>query len=363
MELIERANYFDVIEYLAYQENVLQKSPKTAKRKWAHLRHLLNWAGSTHFPRANKPAPALPTYLLTARNDRLEQPLSPASMERACREARDFFQWAKLHRAVKYRSLPAAWTETLRPAKAYAPQSQIRELSYYSLEEVEKICAIVPERLIDQRDQAGVALAFAAGLRVSALVSLPVRCVQVENLEVHQLPEAGVHTKNSKAQITYMLPIEPLLAIIAEWSTLVRVELGGEGLWYPNMSRRGAVWVISSQPASVESRRMSFSHSLKRLCQQAGVEYKSPHKLRHGHGVHIAKLSRTYSEFKAYSQNMGHETTEITERYYARLSGSDVKKVVTQAGSQVDGAALAAEEMREFREFQAYKAWLRREQR
>jgi integrase len=98
---------------------------------------------------------------------------------------------------------------------------------------------------------------------------------------------------------------------------------------------------------------------LKRFCKRVGIEYRSPHGLRHGHGVYIAKISATYEEFKAYSQNMGHETTEITEKYYSRFANKDVKRIVTRKDIKERGIfpEMDEETLREFEEFKAYKYW------
>jgi hypothetical protein len=73
-------------------------------------------------------------------------------------------------------------------------------------------------------------------------------------------------------------------------------------------------------------------------------------------------MSETYEEFKAYSQNMGHETTEITERYYSKFAREDVKRIVTNRGREVDERIhdLDQETLREFQEFLDFKKWLNR---
>ena len=90
--------------------------------------------------------------------------------------------------------------------------------------------------------------------------------------------------------------------------------------------------VLTGNP---NSRRISFSKSLKRFCIACGISYKSPHKLRNGHGVFAVKQAENIEEFKAYSQNMMHESMEITDRLYGRLSGEDVKAVVKGVNKSV----------------------------
>ena len=73
------------------------------------------------------------------------------------------------------------------------------------------------------------------------------------------------------------------------------------------------------------------------MCKQAKIEYRSPHKIRNGHGVYAVKQAEDIEEFKAYSQNMMHRSMEITDRLYGRLGGDDVKAVVTGRKQQVNG--------------------------
>ncbi len=97
-------------------------------------------------------------------------------------------------------------------------------------------------------------------------------------------------------------------------------------LWYPKMSTDGLSW--GSTEGDTEASRKSFRRGLKKLCQLTGVEYKSSHKLRKGHGVYAVEHSENYQEFQAYSQNMGHEDPGTTYKYYSKLSNDDVKDVI-----------------------------------
>lgn len=78
----------------------------------------------------------------------------------------------------------------------------------------------------------------------------------------------------------------------------------------------------------VDSRNKSFRNGVRRLCDRAQIEYKSPHKLRRGHGVYAVKNSKNFEEFQAYSQNMGHEDPETTYKYYSRLSNNDIRNII-----------------------------------
>lgn len=353
--MINRANYFDIQKYLEYQEKWLQYHPSTIARKWGHLRHLLEWADEDLFPNLTRSEKSFPKYLLEARNDEIDRMLSPASMQRACLEARNFYTWAKVHLAHRYKVVQEDWIQTIRPSRKRGIQSELRERKYYSLNDIRRIVDFEPERLIDERDRAATAFLFLSGMRISAFVTLPVRCVDIENQSVDQFPNTGVKTKNSKAARTFLLPVKDLFLIIESWHKKVKRELGDESLWYPVLTTDGMEWGASETLGSSESRRMSYSRGLTRLCNQAGVEYLSPHKIRNGHGVYGVKSVKTIEEFKAFSQNMMHESMEITDRLYGRLAGDDVRETIFSLGEDAPPKKLDEDI---FMKFLAFQKWL-----
>lgn len=132
-------------------------------------------------------------------------------------------------------------------------------------------------------------------------------------------------------------------------------ELGEDAYWFPNLSTDGTEWSMLEKVGNAESRRISFSRGLKRLCWQARLPYKPPHKLRNGHGVFGVKATKTIEEFKAFSQNMMHENMEITDRLYGRLGLDDVKRVVS--GLKISNKEDESDEdiLREFLKFKRQK--------
>ena len=276
-------------------------------------------------------------------------------MQRACLEARTFLKWGKIHLTNKYRSVPEDWIETIRPSRSKGLQSEFRARQYFSLDEVRNLTNIRVDRLIDERDQAATAFIFLSGMRISAFVTLPISCVDLNNQSVDQFPSEGVQTKNSKAARTFLLPVRDLLLTIEGWHKKVKRDLGNQAYWYPTLSIDGMNYALSMNLGGSESRRMSFSRGLKRLCGQANIAYKSPHKLRNGHGVYGVKVARTIEEFKAFSQNMRHESMEITDRLYGRLANDDIRKTISQFREKDSEGNEDEKLFNQFREFQEWK--------
>ena len=68
---------------------------------------------------------------------------------------------------------------------------------------------------------------------------------------------------------------------------------------------------------------------VKELCQLAGVEFKSPHKIRHGHGVYGIRKARDMAQLKALSQNMMHANVGITDGIYGNLPEDEVASILS----------------------------------
>ena len=215
-----------------------------------------------------------------------------------------------------------------------------------------KLVDFEPDSLVDLRDQAAVAMLFVSGMRVSAFVTLPIRCLDFDNLAVNQLPNEGVKTKNGKAARTYLLPIHDLLQIVRSWDELVRNQFGEDHLWYPNLTTDGMDWYLGKTGSS-ESRRMAITRGLKRFCEREGIDYRSPHKLRNGHGVYGVKHAKTLEEFKAFSQNMMHESMNITDSLYGRLAEDDIKNAISGM-EEINTNSADGEIYEKFLEFMAW---------
>ena len=50
------------------------------------------------------------------------------------------------------------------------------------------------------------------------------------------------------------------------------------------------------------------------------------------------KAAKTIEEFKAFSQNMMHESMEITDRLYGQLGSEDIKRTISNLSISNDNA-------------------------
>lgn len=333
--MINRENYHLVYKHLAYRKNVMQNDEGTIATYWQSLKHLLQWADARSFQDAPKIIPSFPEYLLTARNDGKEKALTPKYMEKALAHARAFFDWLRLYERG-YSGISEAWIKTLKVRRSAGTQSRLQERFYWHLEDVQKIAALKPESLRERRDRAAICFMFLSGMRIGAFVTLPVECVDLERRRIEQLPEKGVHTKNSKAAITFLLNIPDLLDVVKEWDSYVRRE--GLAMWFPAIDKRDYQSFTKesfsgSHREEYKGRGYVFEDGLRNLCARAGVIYKSAHKLRHGFGVYGVKKAKDMAQLKAISQNMMHASIGITDGLYGKLAEDDLADILKDFGA------------------------------
>jgi site-specific recombinase XerD len=310
--MVNRDNYKLVKKYMAYVRDVLQHDEQTVDRAWCSLRHLLEWTDRVSLANVRKIRPVLPRYLV-------QRDLSLESQRRACNTAKAFFEWLKEEHPRHYVRITSIWLDTLRPAK----QAELpRERDVYSLDDIRQIAALPAKTLAAQRDVAAVAMLFLSGMRIGAFTSLTLDCVDLEPRAIKQWPELGVRTKNKKRATTYLLNMPGLLHVIKRWDKVVRAKLPGSALWYAPLVPAGVA--LATEYEKSWNRRIKFSVNLRRLCEQAAVKYRSPHKLRHSHAVYALGLAKDMADFKAISQNLMHSDLKTTDGIYNILKNEDL---------------------------------------
>lgn len=330
--MINRQNWLDTKEYLHHAERIRQNTPSTVSRARKALRHLLEWADETELPRARLLDPTFPTYLLTARADGKSIPLSPASITKDLMLTRQFFSFARIAWPLRYKTITLPWIESLQPPRHVRLDSRLPVRELYTLEEVRQIAHVSIETLRQERGRVAACMLFLSGMRADALASLPVAAVDLGRRQLHQLPELGVRTKNSKAAITHLLNIPELLEVVQAWDQRVRQGLPHSALWYATLTSDGMGLTGASQ--AHQERYHVVGKDIALICQQAGIPYRSPHKFRHGHVVYALKQAHNMAELKAISQNIMHSSVVTTDQIYGRLVTDDVAEIIAHLGIQ-----------------------------
>lgn len=327
--MINRANWSDSQAYLKYQDEVKQLGHQTRRLTWSILKILLEWAGERPLCRVSSLRPAFPAYVEGLKTGK-GKPLSAAYLSKIFDCVKLFFGWLKQEYPSRYRGVSAHWIETLHASRGRSLQSGLQKREVYTLEEVYKLVSLPVHNLGEERNQAAVAMLFLSAMRIGAFMTLPIECVHLEQMMIQQLPEKGVKTKNSKAAQTYLLNLPQLVTVVRAWDEKVRASLPGSFYWYARLGQDGLFSLEVSQAQRRElSQGSRFRTELVEMCQRAGIPYRSPHKLRHGHAVYGMKRAKTMAQLKAVSQNLMHNNMGITDGIYGRLVDDDVRNIIT----------------------------------
>lgn len=200
-----------------------------------------------------------------------------------------------------------------------------REQRSPTLEQVKHVIEVMPRvSEIERRNRALVAFTLLTGARDSATASMKLKHVDLEGRSVFQ-DARDVKTKFSKTFTTYFFPVgDDIVAIVTEWVRyLVR-----ERLWSGDDSLFPATEVASNESqrfevVGVKRKHWSNASPIRTIFRQAfegaGLPYFHPHSLRKTLARLGEQTCRTPEEFKAWSQNLGHEQVLTTFTSYGAV--------------------------------------------
>jgi integrase len=194
-----------------------------------------------------------------------------------------------------------------------------------SLEQIELAIRGMPSNtVLQRRDRAVVAFIMLTGARDNAAASLRLRHVDLANRMVFQDPRS-VRTKASKGIWTWFFPVGPLAhEIVVDWVSELRTDhaWGDDDPLFPatlvrlNHARQfSAIGISRATWSNAEPIRKIF----RRAFESAGLPYFNPHSFRKTLARLGERLCKTPEQFKAWSQNLGHEQVSTTLTSYGAV--------------------------------------------
>jgi integrase len=344
--MVNRHNYQWIKAHLKYLEEIRQLSYSSVRRYWFYLRHLLLWADEALFSDAPAIRPVFGLYLANVESQGNGVPLAPETVRKVIDASKRFFVWAKMECPSQFKSVSKSWIDALVPPRLDDPPPADHE--FVTLEEAIQLATLEADEddLALRRDRAGAAMLYLSGMRVGALGTLPIEAVDVKRREVRQWRSLGVKTKFRKSATTYLLPIPELLAVVEEWDALVRAQLPPKAMWHPPTDHSWGQQTLSADPPG-RHRGETIGKRLRKLFARAGLEYRSPHKFRHGHAVYGLLHARDMADYKAVSTNLMHRNLNVTDEIYAPLAQDEVRQRIARLGQRstsdisVDGEIAA----------------------
>jgi integrase/recombinase XerD len=281
---------------------------------------------------------AFKRHLAAERNVQTDKLLSKATQQRTLAVLKTFFNWlagqpgfrSRLSYAdADYFSLSE---KDLRIAKATQDQR------FPSLEQVHHVLAVMPRGTeLDRRNRAVIALAILTGARDGAIASLKLKHVDLVESYIRQ-DARDVRTKFSKSFTSWFLPVGGEAAeIIGDWVAYLTREkrFGNDDPIFPKTQVVvGAELRFRAQGLTREhwSSAAPIRQIFRDAFSAAGLPYFNPHSFRKTLTQLGERVCNTPEEFKAWSQNLGHENVMTTLMSYGSVSNSRQAEIIRHLG-------------------------------
>lgn len=212
------------------------------------------------------------------------------------------------------------------------------------------ISTMAAETDLEKRNRALVAFTLLVGARDSAIASLKLKHVDLTAGCVHQ-DAREVKTKFSKTFTTYFFPVgEDIRQIVADWVGHLRVNRlwGNDDPLFPRT--RVVVGVNHCFAADgLEREHWCNASPIRDIFKQAfagaGLPYFNPHSFRHALANLGERQCRTPEEFKAWSQNLGHESVLTTLVSYGHVTLARQAELIGALAASQRGVKVAPEEL------------------
>ncbi|KRO84830.1 MAG: recombinase XerC [OM182 bacterium BACL3 MAG-120920-bin41] len=273
-------------------------------------------------------------------NARTGKPLSKTTLHRTLRNLKAFFQWLSMQPGFKSTvSYPDAEYFNLSE-KDVRVTSARRQKRIPTLDQINVAISNMPSgSAIEKRDKALVAFTILTGARDSATASLRLKHVDLDTGCIHQ-DAREVRTKFSKTFDTYFFQVGgQSRAIFDEWVEYLRKELlwGDDDPLFPS-TRMGLSKDGEFQAMGLKRENWKNADPIRRIFRKSfedvGLPYYRPHSFRDTLVKLGERKCRTPEDFKAWSQNLGHEQVLTTFSSYGEVSGSRQADIIRNLDDQ-----------------------------
>ncbi|MFQ3194720.1 MAG: integrase/recombinase XerD [Colwellia sp.] len=252
-------------------------------------------------------------HLTNQKNETTNKPLSKATLNTTLRHLKHFFQW--LSREAGYKSrINYSDTEYFNLSeKDTRIATAKRKKPVPSPEQIINVLEnMIETTAIEKRNRALIAFTLLTGARDSAIASLKIKHVILHEERLFQ-DAREVKTKFSKTFNTYFFPVGELpLNIVKTWIEYLTKELlfsSDEPLFPKTKMVVGddrkfkACGLLREHWKNADPIRKIF----KQAFLNTNLPYYNPHSFRHTLVRLGEQQCQTPEEFKAWSQNLGHE--------------------------------------------------------
>ncbi|MBK9027681.1 MAG: site-specific integrase [Propionivibrio sp.] len=345
--------------YFAYLKEAMRHSEPTVD---AVAKALARFEGHTkyrdfkafHFEQAI----AFKKHLAEQTNQQTGMKLSKATLNSSLAQVKNFFHWLAGQPGFKSRLQYSDADYFNLSEKDVRVATAKREQAGPTLDQVKHVIATMPaDSEIERRNRALIAFTLLTGARDSAIASMKLKHVDLVAGCVNQ-DAREVRTKFSKTFTTFFLPVGgEIRLIVEEWVMFLKEEKlwGIDDPLFPK-----TCMVLSAarqfEAAGLERAHWSSASRIREIFRSAftsaGLPYFNPHSFRNTLVRLGQAVCKSPEEFKAWSQNLGHDKVLTTFLSYGQVESPRQGEIIRslaapQFTTQPDVSELAKALLRE----------------
>lgn len=286
-------------------------------------------------------AVAFKKHLAEQRAERSGEKLSKATLHATLNHLKKFFYWLAGQPGYKSRFQYSDADYFNLSEKDVRVATAKREQKAPTLEQVRHVITMMPaDTDIEKRNRALLAFTILTGMRDSAIASVKLKHVNLQDGSVYQ-DAREVRTKFAKTFTTAFFPVDDdIYTIVADWVTYLREGL----LWGNDDPLFPATRICYRQEsgefgaAGLDRKGWSNATPIRKIFREAfeaaGLPYFNPHSFRHTLVQYGQTACRTPEDFKAWSQNLGHEGVLTTLYSYGEVAPSRQREIIRGLGKK-----------------------------
>jgi integrase len=281
-----------------------------------------------------KQAIAFKKHLAEQKGQQSGEKLSKATLYATLTQLQRFFQWLAREPGYKSRvQYSDAEYFNLSDKDTRIATAQ-REQKVPTLEQLKHVINTMPASTeIERRNRALISFTLLTGARDSAIASMKLKHVDLVANSVNQ-DAREVNTKFSKTFTTFFFPVgDEIRRIVAEWVSYLREDR----LWGNDDPLFPATRIALGETRQFEVSGLNRGHwrsaspirlIFREAFVSAGLPYFNPHSFRNTLVQLGEVLCKSPEEFKAWSQNLGHEGVLTTFRGYGEVAGQRQGEII-----------------------------------
>ena len=277
-------------------------------------------------------------HLANQKHHKTGEPLSLATMNSTVRHLKAFVEWLSQETGYKSRIKYSDAEYFNLSEKDTRTAKAKRQKPVATVEQIKHVLTMMPNvSAVERRNRALIAFTLLTGARDSAIASMKLKHIDLQAGTVYQ-DAREVKTKFSKSFTTCFFPVgEDVKSIVVDWVEYLRGDLsmGNDAPLFPKTKMKQDS-DNSFEVVGLACEHWSSAAAIRKIFKEAFLLAElptfNPHSFRNTLVSLGEKLCQSPEEFKAWSQNLGHEGVLTTFYSYGDVQTTRQVELIQKLG-------------------------------